>query len=164
MANAIEILNSKASYLADLRRNRDRIELIIKQKKAEYDAKFQQEMAKELEQLSGLAGKVEETQAFILKEMNKTNLMSWKNADATITRKVDTKYRVTDRDALILSLAEKNLAAKYTHLELNREVESLFGKEELAGVEAYERDYISVLVKKVEQKSEVNNGKAIQSN
>ena len=145
MSMAVMTLNKKTSVLADLRRTRDKI-------KAEVDLKryeFEKTLDHEVQTLTGISAKIDETQQTILEELRKDNLMQWKTPDATISRKLQTKYNIVDKDALIIDLAEKELATEYTYIEIKPEVKSLFEGQEFAGVEKVETDYISVLVKKI---------------
>jgi uncharacterized coiled-coil protein SlyX len=144
----IDTLNKKTSILADLRRTKDILSEEIDNQRAE----FEKTIEGQSKQLTGLKNKIAEVQETILEELRKDKLFTWKTEDATISRKITSKYVIQDEEALIIDLNNRGLGQQYTQIKVKPEVKTLFDTGDFVGVEKVETDFISVIVRKVDGK------------
>ena len=136
----IKELTAACDQLAEARIARDALDAKIAAKRA----KFEEKLVDDLAELNNARQAVLDCQEVVLTAMHDADLKSWKTPHVVISRKVSTKYRIVDTDALLADLRKKRLAREYIVEQPAKHVTSLFGKVALQGVEEQTTEFISL--------------------
>ncbi|MCR4307750.1 MAG: hypothetical protein NUV80_04245 [Candidatus Berkelbacteria bacterium] len=141
-------LNKKVNNLVSLRKKRAEL-------KENLSAK-QEELSQQLQPFTGalveLGSEIEQEQEEILQELREAGAKGWKTDQATISRKTTVTYKVVDENKVFAQLKKDKLLTQYAKLTLVPEVKGLFEKKDFDGVEKNEKEFISVLNTKKEDK------------
>lgn len=144
-------LNTEVEKLRDFRDQKDIQEELV----AGLRAEFEESIADKVDVLKKMKDKVAEVQDRILVAMREDDLKSWKHSNLTISRKYSpTRYEITDEDKVKDQLTEMHLFNEYVETKevFKPEIKTLFSQKDFEGVEKIEKDFISVLKAKTDDK------------